>query len=260
MSAVRTVAPLAALVRALSAEMVKLRGTLALWMSLVAPALVVAVVVLQMLATEPRGGLPPDQAWQRFAQGVLALWAFLMLPLFVTLEAALLAALEHGTQQWRHLLALPLPRGVHYLAKWLALASLLLIAQAALTALIGLGGGVLMTFKPAVGLGGPPPWEFIVRAGALVFAASLLLVALHTWLAVRWRSFAVACGVGMGATLMGFLIGQSPRFGPWYPWSLPVQVLATDPAPVPGILALSLAGALLATLFGLWQFGRREDA
>jgi hypothetical protein len=260
-SAVRTVPLPRALARALSAEALKLRGTLALWMSIVAPALVALVVVLQMLVGETRGEpLPPAEAWQRFAQGVLALWAFLMLPLFVTLEAALLAALEHGTQQWRHLLALPLPRGVHYLGKWLALAALLLLAQAAITLLIPLGGWVLMTFKPGMGLGGPPPWEFMLRSGALMLAASALIVALHTWIALRWRSFAVACGVGMGATVMGFLIGQSAKFGPWYPWSLPVQAMASDPSRLPTEIAYSALAALLVTAIGLWEFGRSEDA
>lgn len=246
-----------ALLRALHAERLKLRGTLALWMCAVAPALVAAVVVLQLLFTEQRATLAAGEAWMRLSQGIVGLWSFLMLPLFVTLEAALLAQLEHGGNQWRRLLALPLPREVHYLAKLLALAALLLAAQLAIVLLVPLGGGVLMVFKPEYGLAGPPPLDFLLPAAARGFVASFLLLALHTWIALRWRSFAVACGVGMGATVMGLLIGQSPKYGAWYPWTLPVQTLG-EGADVGRILAFSVIGAVVVTLAGLWEY-RRTD-
>ena len=126
--------------RALAAESLKLRGTLALWMCFIAPATVVALYVLQFTFMDiaGRAALPPDQAWLAFTKSALTLWAFLMLPLFVTLESALLAGLEHANQQWRHLLALPVPKGVHYLAKQLALMALLALAMALLFVLAGL--------------------------------------------------------------------------------------------------------------------------
>jgi ABC-2 type transport system permease protein len=75
--------------------------------------------------------------------------------------------------------------------------------------------------------------------------------------ALRWRSFAVACGLGMGATVMGFLIGQSMKFGPWYPWSLPVQMMSTGDGHA-RVLALSAIGALLVAGLGTWRFARRD--
>ncbi len=253
---------MSALPRALHAEALKLRGTLALWMCAVAPALVVAIYVLQVLARfqpDPaRTPPPPAELWQLFGQSVLGLWAFLMLPLLVTLQAALLAGLEHGGQQWKHLLALPLPRGVHFLAKLLALAGLVLLSHLAMAALLPLGGLALATLAPGFGLSGPPPWAWLAERLAWICAGTALLVALHTWIALHWRSFAVAVGVGMGATVAGFLVGQSAKYGPWYPWSLPAQVLASDPAVPPRVMAYSLlAGAVVAVL-GLAAFSRRE--
>lgn len=250
-----------ALLRALSAESLKLRGTLALWMCAVAPAVVVVVYVLQITFSEFRGARPaPGEAWPLFTQATLALWGFLMVPLFVTLQAALLAALEHNGNQWKHLLALSPPRHVHYLAKLLALAGMLVLAQLAMAALLPLGGWVLMQVKPSFGMTGAPPWGLMFERLAVMSAATLLLVALHTWISIRWRSFAVAVGIGMGATVMGFLIGQSARFGPWYPWSLPVQALASDPGRSGQVMLYSLAGAALVTLAGLWEFRRAEYA
>ena len=217
-----------------------------------------AGVVLQLLFSEHRGpALAPDAAWNRLSYGILALWSFLMLPLFVTLEAALLAQLEHATFQWRRWLALPLPRGVHYLAKLGALAALLLAAQVVIVVLVPLGAGALMLFKPGFGLAGGPPWALLWGFAAKGFLAALLIVALHTWIALRWRSFAVACGVGMGATVTGFLVGQSPRFGVWYPWSLPVQTMGESADPW-RIIGFALAGAVLVTAAGLWAFQRAD--
>jgi hypothetical protein len=253
---------MSALLRALSAESLKLRGTLALWMCLIAPAVVVALYVLQIgVSRIPAGrmGTAAD-AWMAFAQSVFALWTFLMLPLFVTLEAALLAGLEHGDRQWKHLLALPVPRGAHYLAKLLALAALLALAFAVLVALVPVGAGVLAWLKPAFGIAGPPPWAFLLRGAAAAYAASLLIVSLHTWLATRWSSFTVAVSIGMTATVMGFLIGQSERYGHWYPWTMPLQVLAGKGQWLGFVVVAGLVGGVLAAVLGQLEFRRRDVA
>ena len=252
-----------ALARALWAEQLKLRGTLALWMCVVAPAVVVAVYVLQIGFTNfpaSRAAPPPEQVWQVFIQSTLVLWSFLMLPLLVTLQAALLAGLEHQGQHWKHLLALSPPRHVHYLAKLFALLAMLALSQLAMFALLPLGAWLLIALKPAFGLAGPPPLASLAGQLAAIFGACVLLAALHTWIAIRWRSFAVAVGIGMAATVMGFLIGQSARFGPWYPWSLPMQTLANDPDVPERVLAWSLSAAVVATLAGLAWFRRSEPA
>ena len=219
-----------ALLRALSAESLKMRGTLALWMCLIAPATVVALYVLQISFSRfgQREAPDPAAAWFIFAQSILILWFFLMLPLFVTLQSALLAGLEHGERQWKHLLALPAPRAVHYLAKLLMLVAMVLAAFLVLVALIPAGGLILMLVKPALGLAGWPDWGWLLGRAASGFAACLLIIALQTWIAIRWRSFTVAVSVGMSATVVGFLVGQSERFGHWYPWSMPMQVLASE--------------------------------
>ena len=252
---------MSALLRALSAESLKMRGTLALWMCLIAPATVVALYVLQITFSRfgQRTGAPdPAAAWFMFAQSILVLWFFLMLPLFVTLQSALLAGLEHGERQWKHLLALPAPRAVHYLAKLLMLVGMVLAAFLVLVALIPAGGLILMLVKPALGLAGWPDWGWLLGRAASGFAACLLIIALQTWVAIRWRSFTVAVSVGMSATVVGFLVGQSERFGHWYPWSMPMQVLASEGRHLGFVLWAGVAGGLLVAAAGLADFLRRE--
>ncbi len=253
---------MSALLRALHAESLKLRGTLALWMCLIAPAVVVVLYVLQLsFASIPEhASRDRAQAWLQFSQSVLALWLFLMLPLFLTLQSALLAGLEHSEQQWKHLLALPVPRSVHYLAKLLMLAAMLAAAFGLLLLLIPVGAIALMWLKPAFGLGGGPDWPWLLAMAAKAYAASLLVVALQTWVAVRWRSFTVAVAVGMSATVAGFLIGQSERFGHWYPWTMPLQVMAGAGRYTEFVVVAGIVGGLLVAALGLVDFLRREFA
>jgi len=249
-----------ALLRALDAERLKLRGTLAAWTCVIAPATVVLLYVLQLAVSRVPANFvaSPAKSWLMYSQSVLALWLFLMLPLLVTLQSALLAGLEHADHHWKHLLALPLPRGVHYLAKLVTLAAMVLASFAILLLLLPLGGLALMALKPALGLAGMPDLGWLLRSLSLAFAASLLIVAVHTWVSVRWRSFTVAVSVGMGATVAGFLVGQSDRFGHWYPWSMPVQVLAGKGEHASFVVAAGLLGGAAVALLGLADFSRRE--
>lgn len=249
-----------ALRRALHAEALKLRGTLALWMCLVAPATVAVLFLLQMTFIDygQRPVMAPPEAWVMYAQSVMALWTVLMLPLFVTLETALLAGLEHGTQQWKHLLALPLPRSTHYLAKSTAMVGLVALSMLALCVCITLGGWALQWLQPRLGIGGPPPMALVASLASKAFCASLLMVALQGWIALRWRSFTVAVATGMTATVMGYLIGQSAQFGHLYPWAMALQVVAGEPTHLGFVMVAGVAGGLLVTVLGAWEFSRRE--
>lgn len=249
------------MLRALSAETLKLRGTLALWMCLIAPAAVVALIVLKLASFDydDRSSITPQDAWFMFAQQTLMFWAFLMLPLFVTLESALLAGLEHGNQQWKHLLALPLPRSAHYLAKQVALMGMVALSMASLLVLIALGGWLLGQLQPQVGIAGPPPWEFLLTRIGACLVATMLIVALHNWVAIRWRSFTVAVSVGITASVGSILIGQSERFGHLYPWSVPAQVLAGRNGEHGDVaMLIGAVGGIVVTGLGLWDFLRRE--
>lgn len=247
------------LLRALHAESLKLRGTLALRMCLVTPAVVALLCVVQVGLAEMKGQqTTPGEAWRFYAGASFALWTFLMVPLLVTLEAALLAGLEHGDRQWKHLLALPIPRHTHYLAKCLALAALLLVSGIAFVALIALGGWLLMLVRPQTGLAGAPPWSFLFGRSLGIVVASLFMAAVQLWVSIRWRSFTVAVATGMSATVVGFLVGQSARFGHWFPWSMPIQIFARGGVHATFVLVASLLGASLVVAASLLDFARRE--
>ena len=95
---------------ALAAETLKMKRTLALSLTFLAPLLVVA---LNFVIYWQRGStLAPqqDNVWIRLTQNNLVLWDLITLPLFVTLQTALLGGLEHTQKNWKHLFALPVAR------------------------------------------------------------------------------------------------------------------------------------------------------
>jgi len=92
------------LIRALGAETLKLKRTLALRLAFIAPLVVPGFILLAFLGQD--GAYvesPPENAWVGFAQMVNIFWSLLILPLFITLQAALLAGVEHQNEQWKHL-------------------------------------------------------------------------------------------------------------------------------------------------------------
>ncbi len=56
---------------------------------------------------------------------------------------------------------------------------------------------------------------------------------------------------------MGTRIAQSPDYGPWFPWTMPIQPLTEHPQ-ITIVMLASLFGALLVSAFALMVFARRE--
>jgi hypothetical protein len=249
-----------AIMRALNAERLKVRRTLALWLAPLAPLVIIA---LQMAIVLERYQYYRAQevakAWIEYGGQAVFLWTVLLLPLFITLETALLANLEHGNSQWKHLFALPLPRGAIYAAKQLSGMAIIGLSMAALHAYIVLSGLALRLLAPGLGFEAPVPWWNFFRYIALAYLASWLILALHTWIGLRWHSFVVASAVGVAAMVVAVVMIQSD-WAAWYPWTLPGLVangLEAGEEVLPQLLLGCLGGPAVALLGG-WDVVRRD--
>ena len=78
------------LMRALSAEVLKTKRTLTLWLVILAPLAIAFLEFVMDMQRGVRALRPNTDAWIGLTQNSLILWALLMLPLFVTLETGLL--------------------------------------------------------------------------------------------------------------------------------------------------------------------------
>jgi hypothetical protein len=249
-----------AFARALAAECLKLRRTLALWLAPIAPLVIVALqiaIVLQRQEYYQQHPIPDP--WAYYGEQTVFLWTLLMLPLFITLETALLANVEHSNQQWKHLFALPVPRNAVYVAKQISGMGIIGLGVAALYAYMVLSGLALRVVTPGLGFEAPVPWTEFLQYAGLTYLASWLIISLHTWVGLRWRSFVVASAVGIGAMVVGVVLFQS-NWVQWYPWTLPGLIaysLGEGLRPV-AELAVGSLGGLAVALLGAWDVTRRD--
>ena len=148
--------------RVLSTEVLKLKRTLALWMVLVTP-LVMVLLQFAISAKKSTGLISSGaDAWAPMVRQTVEVWTLLMMPMFVTLETSLLAGLEHTGKNWKSLLALPAPRWTLYVSKLVITIALLWMAHAVLVmGTIGCGWLLKLIF-PGLNLGSMPLNPFVV--------------------------------------------------------------------------------------------------
>lgn len=250
-------------IRALDAERLKLRRTLALALTVVAPLAIVALILAEVLDRGPLDGLFMDAGetpWEAFLRMTMNWWSLLMLPLFVTLEAALVANVEHSGDHWKQLFALPVSRGSLYAAKQTVVMALVLLSLVALVVLSVVAGAVVNVLYPDTPYGWSIPWGYALRLGGLVFLGSWLVAALHTWVSLRWRSFVVPSALGIVMTVAGVMVINSD-VGPYYPWTLSAIAMLgwVREGLLPMVpLVVSMAGGAAVALLGGWNIVRRD--
>jgi lantibiotic transport system permease protein len=244
--------------RVLSTECIKLKRTLALWMVLVSP-LVMVLLEFAVYAKGARGGFLQSgkDAWPPMVRQTIEVWTLMMMPLFVTLETSLLAGLENTGKNWKSLLTLPSPRWTVYVSKLVVTISLLWAAHAVL--IVGtIGSGLLLKLLyPGLNLGSMP-LRPLVMPMMRVSLSALLAVAIQHWVSLRWHSYTVAMGFGMCAMIGGIFAVQSTVIGSWFPWSLPIRVVLDGASGQNRTTVVAVVGATVAVTVGCWGFVRRE--
>ncbi len=247
------------LIPALKAEMVKSKRTLALWLAFIAPFVIAflnLLIYIQRASSLVEEGANP---WYSLAQNDFVLWALLMLPLFATLETALLNGLEHNQKNWKLLFSMPISRGSIYAAKQIVSLALIGLSTLVLCGLILLSGLFLKAIIPAYGFDAAIPWKEILTVAFFSYLASWLIISVHLWVSAWWSSFVVAMGVGVVATIAAVLMINSD-WANYYPWTMPGLVTTTlRGGQAIGIQPIiGLAGGLLVALIGGIAFTRRD--
>jgi ABC-type multidrug transport system ATPase subunit len=250
--------------RVLHAELLKMKRTVALRMVLISPAAVVLLVFLAAyqapFSTLNFNGI--RNKWTVLASLTLRAWAILMMPLYITLETALVAGLDHSENQWKSLLARSVPRWTLYVAKLLVVMAMTVLSTLILLCGILIGGIVLAHAQSEVVFGFPIPWVAIFLDGAKVMGLAFLALTIQHWVSLRWRSFSVSIGTGILALVIGFFAVASGQLADgwiqYFPWALPMLVLARRPHNIEAALLISSAFGLAVAAAGCLDFCRRE--
>lgn len=239
------------MVSVLWVEARKLNRSLAAVLALAAPCLIAIFAFFNVL----RGDAP--KPWEMWLQGSAAIWAFFMLPMSVTALTALVAQMEHAPRAWDHLRALPVPRWTLYAGK----AVCVLVVTAAMSALnLALTLGAVSAagaLKSAVAPTGAVDLAAQAALAARVATAALLLVAIQFWTALRFSSFVPALALGIGGTFFA-VVATAAKQGVFFPWQMPINVLATEAWRAETALALGGGLGVVVLGFAILDLARRD--
>lgn len=240
------------MVRVLVAEVAKLRRSLVLLLCAAAPAM---VALLCALMFQQKAG--SDQPWSTYLLSASAIWSFFMLPMTVTALTILVAQLEHGPKFWNHLLALPVPRASFFAAKIVTVVLLVATMTALLFVLTPALGWLGDAATPKRSLTGELNLAEFAKTLAKMFAGALLVTALQLWAALRFRSFVPPLVLGIGGTFVA-VVATGSDYGPYFPWLIATNALASDPARAQLALGVGIVGGLVAVAAMLVDLSRRE--
>ena len=233
-------------IECLSAEVLKVRRSVAFGLVLGVPLAVVVVVTVAAATRSRQTGNAFDIA--RYSQTVRALWGAFVWPTLLALLAAFLAGLEHRNDNWKLTLAQPVPRRSLWMAKAIVLIGLATLAHIVL--LIGLLAGATWLGLPTAG------WPGQAKLLAAAVAASLPVLAIQLWLSFRRRAFFVPVAVGLAGQFVSVV--SDP---PFFPWRFPFEALQVGGA-LRGSTTADLAVAALMGLFlfaaGGWDLRQRD--
>jgi lantibiotic transport system permease protein len=252
------------LLRVLQAETLKMKRTIALKMVLLAPA-AVALLVLFVASQAPfstlhRSGVSNE--WIGLERLALLLWGLLMMPLYTTLETALVAGLDHSENQWKSLMARPIPRWTWYFAKLIVVTAMTAASTVVLLCGILIDGALLPRLQSRFAFGAPVPWTVIFRDGAQVAGLGFLSLTIQHWVSLRWRSFSVAVGVGIVAMVTSyFAVVATQEAGGWpeyFPGALPLLIFVQRRQNIEAALWVSCMIGLVVATAGCLDFCRRE--
>lgn len=239
------------LYRAVIAESMKLNRSLVLLLAAAPPLMLGLMVVAVVLSRDM------TENWDQIGMSGAAIWAYLLMPLTVTALTALMAGIEHGCAGWTWSLAQPVPKSIIFTAKALVtLAVTALISAGVALAVLG-GGHLVQMIDTDMVMEGEPPYAFMAALMVKMWLASLLMTAIQFTVAHAASSFATPVIVGIGGVFVS-VVATSSKYGVFFPWLLPVNMLATDDdRALQALLTGSVGGLALFIIACLW-LARRD--
>jgi len=167
--------------------------------------------------------------------------------------------LEHGNGTWKLVHTQPVPRWATLAAKQTWGLGLVTLGMLALIVLTLIGGIILDILVPELAIEPPIPWKGILSQVGIALLASGIILAIHTWIALRSRSFVVASAIGIAMTIAGLVLGGLEGTE-YFPWTMPGIALNNyyDGLSYSVYLMVGAAGWLILSLLANLELKRLE--
>lgn len=183
----------------------------------------------------------------------------LAIPLGLSIMASIVANIEHQSNSWKQLLAMPISRNKVYLSKCI----LLWISFMGSSILLFVG---MLLFGALFDLG-ETPYIKVLSDSFLPILSSLPLLAIQLWLSLVIKNQAYPILIGTVSSVVGLFCSLNPTLK-WLPWAYPIlsttlrmdydtnQIVYNSDLSL--VLSLSLGIGLLLIACGSYHFSRKE--
>lgn len=249
------------LIRALTAEYQKANNSLAMWLALLGTSgIILAFLVVLFFGTEnflPEEGEHP---WHNFLLLYYEATAFMLLPLFAIIMAALICYIEHRYGMWKHLFITGISKTQLYLSKLIFAYLFIAASHLYFIALMMISAAILAVFRPELELlEQEPDFLLLLKLATKTLLSVGGMLALQFWVSMRFRSFIVALGVGViGFVICSLLLEWAYII--YLPYAYPLLYLSEVlSAPLIGITEiLSLVYFIIFGTLGWLDFRRQQ--
>jgi hypothetical protein len=202
---------------------------------------------------------PGVNFWSAISEHISRIWIFMLLPLLITLQTALIGETDYRSGTWKVVCCQPRRRWTLIAAKQCLAFCIAFISLISLVASLLLFGLILSVLKPEFQVNADIPlmdlgWFFFAP-----FVISLLIVSIQTWISLNWGNFVVSCSTGITSMLVALFLFDH-RFSKYFPWDFPGLGLyrLIDGKPVSDLICLSLALCAGISLVSNLFLSRRE--
>jgi hypothetical protein len=250
------------LLTALRAEMLKTKRTASFYFTLIAAALIPAIILLNVLTD---GGdlaaIRKDGMNAVFEMGAERSY-LVFLPMFVILVCTLLPQIEYRNNTWKQVLAAPHSKGTVFLAKFLNVNGLILLFLVANLVFLLVVIVVAHFAHPTLNLLSQPlnVTGFFIRTGN-AYLTVLAMCAFQFWLGLRFRNFItpIAIGFVLWFTGMMMIFEFDAAIINLFPYSFQVFPILPKLQPkVTQVAWTSVAYAMLFLVLGFMDFRSRR--
>ena len=186
-----------------------------------------------------------DDLWAGLI-GEVSMLSIITILIGLTILTSMIANIEHQTNAWKQLLALPISKTQVFTGKVL-LSIVLLFISCCLLAGGTIALGILLKFGTDI------PFLYLLKICFFPFLAAFPLVILQIWLAISLKNQAIPLTIGiLGAILSMY----SVNFPDWVPWKWPLLLNEWE-KPLYSVFAGLLTGILLYFI-SLIDFNRKD--
>ncbi|RAJ08519.1 hypothetical protein LX64_01172 [Chitinophaga skermanii] len=249
--------------RNIRSEILKSRRSATSWLTIIG-ALFVPIVYCIVYLSYPEKMVPGPGAnpWERLLAEEWMFVSFLLLPFYIILVGTLLGQTEHKANAWKQLLAEPVPRYSIYFGK---LGIVLLTV--AICYILFVGSSIVVGYfvgwvHPQLGF-----WKYTPPVGDVavlvtrLYLVALPIMALHTWLGIRFKNFVLPAGIGLVMIIASLIMIRGWEYQYVFPYTYPTLTLnAKSTGSLYKHEYWAIGYFLLFSLLGYVDFLRKKDA